>query len=180
MNIQSDLLQLLVQRSLLTTGQPVPQIKQEPLLSPLTTPASFSPISSPVLMTSYSSPPASMTSPVPVITSRAPEAGIPSPPSTPVPSFLVSSPELSTYIKSSPGSVSPSRDITTTTPSRDNVVMTTPLRSSALSPPFSLSPESGLNYQNTGSPNMPFICAVSTVTSITDKAELDMFHTRTI
>ena len=140
----------------------------------------MSPISSPVLMTSYSSPTARMTSPVPVITSRAPEAGIPSSPSTPVPSFLVSSPELSTYIKSSPGSVSPSRDITTTTPSRDNVVMTTPLRSSALSPPFSLSPESGLNYQNTGSPNMPFICAVSTVTSITDKAELDMFHTRTI
>ena len=190
--MQSDLLQLLVQRSLLTSvATNVPQIKEEPLPSTSPIASSFSPVSTPALVTSYPelTSLANVTSSIPVMTPRTFPAGIPSPPATPVPSFLVSSPELPTYIKSSPGSLqdgncstitSPSRDITMTTPSRNHVTMTTPLRSTALSPPFSLSPESGLNYQNTGSPNMPFICAVSSVTSINDKAELDMLHTRTI
>ncbi|KAL5262455.1 hypothetical protein ACHWQZ_G007999 [Mnemiopsis leidyi] len=183
-NIQSDLLQLLVQRSLLTSvATKVPTIKEEPLLST----SSFSPtlVTSFPCVTTFDS---VVTTSIPVMTTRTPPAGIPSPPATPVPSFLVSSPELPAFIKTSPGALqdvkcsvmtSPSPDAILTTPSRDQVAMTTPLRTAALSPPFSLSPESGLNYQNAGSPNMPFICAVSTVTSLTDKAELDLLHTGT-
>ena len=124
-------------------------------------------------------------------------AEFPSPPNTPLSSMNSSSPDLPTFIKSSPrqscARYTPARDLHTPvrdlhTPVRDvhtpaqkshsptlemytpasDVTMSTPGRDQALSPPFTLSPDSVEHEQQ----HIPFICTVSTVTSLADNSDL--------